>query len=199
MDSPQNQFQPLTRLLHLKRFETPPPGFHRRFRARVMTRIEMEREWTEQPLLHRALAALTRQRGLALANCVALAGVAFLGVATFHIAHTVVNEEDEVQIYAALPLPAIPTTRDAVGFGSNEGALLAQADLSNVSSRSVAATHSLVIPTSAERAQAAGRVAGSDSGAAPGWLFDPPSNQNRKASGPRFILPGNLRTAGSGR
>jgi hypothetical protein len=192
MDSPQNQFQPLTRLLHLKRFEAPPPGFHRRFRARVMTRIEMEQEWAAQPWLHRALDALTRQRGLALANCVALAGVAFLGVATFHIAHTVVNEEDEVQIYAALPLPSIPA-RDSSGLGSPGGVLLAQAD------QSVAATHSLVIPAASEASMPAGRMLASDPAAAPAWLFDPPSNHTRKAAAPRFVLPGSVRASGSGR
>lgn len=194
MDSPQNQPQPLPlmRLLHLKRFEAPPPGFHRRFRARVMTRIEMEREWAEQPWLHRALDALTRQRGLAFANCVALAGVAFLGVATFHIAHTVVNEEDEVQIYAALPLPSIQS-RDPAGMNSPEGVMLAQAD------RAVAATHSLVIPAVSEASLPAGRALASDSASAPTWLFDPPSNQTRKAAAPRFVLPGTLRTSGSNR
>lgn len=193
MDSPQNQSQPLPlmRLLHLKRFEAPPPGFHRRFRARVMTRIEMEREWAQQPWLHRALDALTRQRGLAFANCVALAGVAFLGVATFHIAHTVVNEEDEVQIYAALPLPSIPG-RNPAGMSSTEDVMLAQAD------QAVAATHSLVIPAVSEASLPSGRVLASDPPAAPAWLFDPPSNHTRKAAAPRFVLPGSIRTSGSG-
>ncbi|MBL9174806.1 MAG: hypothetical protein JNL10_14810 [Verrucomicrobiales bacterium] len=191
MESPQNQSQPLTRLLHLKRFEAPPPGFHRRFRARVMTRIEMEREWAELPWFHRALTALTRQRGLALANGVALAGVAFLGVATFHIAHTVVNEEDEFQIYAALPLPSIPS-REPAGLGSAEGAMLAQVE------GAVGATHSLVLPASTGASWSGGRVAAADPGAAPGWLFDPPSGKSRKAPAPRFVLPGSVRSSDSG-
>lgn len=38
---------------------------------------------------------------------VALAGVGFLAVATYHIANTFLHEEDEGQIYAALPVPAL--------------------------------------------------------------------------------------------
>jgi len=192
MDSHQHEFQQLTRLLHLKRFEVPPPGFERRFRARVMTRIDMEQEWAEQSWWQRAASALTWQRGLAVANGVALAGVAFLAVATFHVAHTVVNEEDEVQIYAALPLPGIPHARAGENRITGDGLLFADASAAGFSSRSAVATHSLIIPV-AESVQPSSAT--SEDSSAPSWLFDPPSKAMRKAGSPRFILPGANRSA----
>ena len=186
MDSHQHEFQQLTRLLHLKRFEVPPPGFERRFRARVMTRIEMEQEWAGQSWWQRAASALTWQRGLAVANGVALAGVAFLAVATFHVAHTVVNEEEEVQIYAALPLPGIPPARAGENRITGDGLLFADASAAGFSSRSGVPTHSLVIPVT-ESAQPSSTI--SEDSSAPSWLFDPPSKDPRKSGSPRFILP----------
>lgn len=195
MDSHQHEFQQLTRLLHLKRFEVPPPGFERRFRARVMTRIEMEQDWADQSWWERAASALTWQRGLAVANGVALAGVAFLAVATFHIAHTVVNEEEEVQIYAALPLPGIPTARTGENRISGDGLLFADASAAGFSSRSGSPTHSLVIPVT-ESTQPSST--GSEDASAPSWLFDPPSKDQRKSGSPRFILPRASRPAKTG-
>ena len=197
MDSHQHEFQRLTRLLHLKRFEVPPPGFERRFRARVMTRIEMEQEWAGQSWWERAASALTWQRGLAVANGVALAGVAFLAVATFHVAHTVVNEDEEVQIYAALPLPGIPTARAGENRITGDGLLFADASAAGFSSRAGTPTHSLVIPV-AEYVQSSSPTASEDS-SAPSWLFDPPSKDQRKTGSPRFILPRDSRPAKSDR
>lgn len=204
MDSPQHEFQPLTRLLHLKRFEVPPPGFHKRFRARVMTRIEMEREWSGQPWFQRALAALTWQRGLAVANGVALAGVAFLGVATFHVAHTVVNEEEEVQIFAALPLPGIPSARDGSGQIMGDGMLIAEASTGRFTARMSAANATGHDPAPAfslahDAFQKPATSTYRDDSSAPSWLFDPPTNQERKPAPPRFILPGSSRTSPSTR
>ncbi|MBN8246299.1 MAG: hypothetical protein J0L84_02510 [Verrucomicrobia bacterium] len=183
MDSPSSEFPQLTRLLHLKRFEVPPPGFHRRFRARVMTRIDMEREWEALPWWHRALATLTLRRGLAIANGVALAGVAFLGVATFHVAHTVLHEEDEVHTYAALPLPGLPPAEP------RDHLIIADA------SHAAGAIGTVSFPPSVFAASLSEDVGGrhpedaSPGAAAPAWLFDPPSQRARKAIQPKFILP----------
>lgn len=193
MDSPQHEFHQITRLLHLKRFEVPPPGFHHRFRARVMTRIEMERDWAEQPWWQRALSTLTWQRGLAVANGVALAGVAFLGVATFHIAHTVVNEEEEVQIYAALPLPGMATS--PVGDDRmSQDIVLAEANASGFVARSDRSAQSILIPVAEELSVPPSSPAALDDSSPPAWLFDAPSRQAKKPSTPRFILPGDRRS-----
>jgi len=184
MESSPNEFQQLTRLLYLKRFEVPPPGFHRRFRARVMTRIDMEREWASLPWWHRALATFSLQRGLAVANGMALAGVAFLGVATFHIAHTVVNEEEEVQSYAALPLPGLPPA------APDRDHLLVAATAATAGAIGTVSFPEPVV-FAAGSATAASRSARHQRGdAAPAWLFDPPSQRAKRTAQPQFILPG---------
>lgn len=187
MDSPQHEFQKLTRLLHLKRFEVPPPGFHQRFRARVMTRIATEREWEDQPWWNKAASVLTWQRGLVAANCVALTGVAFLAVATFHVANTVVNEDEDVQIFAALPLPGMPSARTGENPITTEGLILADSVTSGSSFQQGSTSHSLVIPVTDTMQPSPPSFRGAD--AAPSWLFDPPASHNQRARTPRFILP----------
>lgn len=189
MESPSSEFSQLTRLLHLKRFEVPPPGFHRRFRARVMTRIDMEREWIALPWWHRALAALTLQRGLAIANGVALAGVGFLGVATFHIAHTVLNEEDEVHTYAALPLPGLSPTP------SREHLLIADASHTAGAIGAVSFSPVLVASGSPDEDGAHSPDGSGSDSAAPSWLFSPPSHRSKMSLQPKFILPGDRGSA----
>jgi len=188
MEFSPNEFAPLTRLLHLKRFEVPPPGFHRRFRARVMTRIDMEREWAALPWWHRALATLTLKRGLAVANGVALAGIAFLGVATFHIANTILNEEDAVHTYAALPLPGLATTPS-----DGERLLIADASTTAGAIGTIALPRVIFASSTDTGIEAEISRASEARGAAPAWLFDPPSQKARKPSPPRFILPGTPR------
>lgn len=95
----------LIQLLAVKRLESPPPGFYDYLRGRVMRTISMERERLARPWWYRMFEEVTWQRGMAAANMVALAGVGVLAIATFHVAHSVANEEEEGQVYAAIPLP----------------------------------------------------------------------------------------------
>jgi hypothetical protein len=71
-----------------------------------MRTIATERDRAAQPWWNRLFEELTWQRGMRAANVLALAGVAFLGTATFQVAHSVIDEEMEVAVYTPLPLPA---------------------------------------------------------------------------------------------
>jgi hypothetical protein len=104
MSQPPEEFDEIRRLLTLKRYEAPPPGYFDRFAGQVMARIEAEQRTAAEPWWNPLLASLGWQRFLAAANLAALAGVAIIGV-------TLVNLRDDEAIdpdrFAALQ------TRDA--------------------------------------------------------------------------------------
>ncbi len=106
MDTDPSPEIPVVRLLALKRYEVPPPGFPAYLRGRVMRAIAAERDRVAQPWWTRLFEEVTWQRGMLAANVLAFAGVVLLGTATFQVAHSVMDEEMEVAVYTPLPLPA---------------------------------------------------------------------------------------------
>ncbi len=158
----------MAQLLALKRYETPPPGFPDFLRGRVMRAIAAEREQAARPWWTRFFEEVTWQRGMWAVNTLAFAGVAFLAAATFQVAHSVANEDQEGQVYAALPLPVREPS------GHNEESLIAS-NYRPLPSSGVAA------PVSATFNLPTTPAARMDS--VPKWLFNTPSISN-----PGFIL-----------
>lgn len=163
----------IAQLLALKRYETPPPGFPDYLRGRVMRAIAAEREQAARPWWTRLFEEVTWQRGMWAVNTLAFAGVAFLAAATFQVAHSVANEDLEVQVYAALPLPVRdPGTHEEQSLvASNELPSNYRLLPSSGVSAPVSATFSLP-PTPAAKTDSV-----------PKWLFNTPS-----ISSPGFIL-----------
>ena len=174
-----HQFSEVARLVSIKRFEVPAPGFHDRLRARVMTGIEAERIRAAQPWWNRLFEEFNWQRGMVVANGVAFAGLAFLAVGSFHVAHAVINEEEEGQVYAALPLPAEAANRSAA---EPAGALLADIDNDSLPMPS----SGLVMPVAATFN---GPATSPDDHAAPSFLFTGSPAPAKPLATPRFIFP----------
>ena len=159
----------IAHLLALKRYETPPPGFPDYLRGRVMRAIAAEREQASRPWWTRFFEEVTWQRGMWAVNTLAFAGVAFLAAATFQVAHSVANEDQEGQVYAALPLPVREPS------GQHEESLIAANEIpseyrplpSSGVSAPVSPTFNLPTTTAAP----------TDS--VPKWLFNTPSFSNR--------------------
>jgi len=101
MSQSPEEFEEIRRLLALKRYEAPPPGYFDRFSGQVVARIQREEALANQPWWQSQLASLGWQRLLAVANLAALAGVGIIGV-------TLVNlREDDLpdpEHFAALQL-----------------------------------------------------------------------------------------------
>ena len=162
-----------------------------------MTRIEMEREWAAQPWWHRALAVLVLQRGLAVANGVALAGVGFLAVATYHIANTFLHEEDEGQIYAALPVPALSHANNGLLRFAHGDPLLIVGNLDGTASDwdAVSDDSQGVIRASDPARGVETRFHGPASYEPPALLFSVPASLNalpQEPMRPQFILDGRM-------
>jgi hypothetical protein len=83
MSSAPEEFKDLQRLLHLKRRESPPPGYFRDFSAGVIRRIEREQTAQEtswwRSLFPKPASSLTW------ANILACVGVSVLGVTAFNL------------------------------------------------------------------------------------------------------------------
>lgn len=88
MSQSPEEFEEIRRLLALKRYEVPPPGYFERFSGQVLARIQREEALANRPWWQTQLASLGWQRWLAVANLAALAGVGIIGV-------TLVNLRDD--------------------------------------------------------------------------------------------------------
>ena len=88
MSQSPEEFEEIRRLLALKRYEVPPPGYFDRFSGQVLARIQREEALANRPWWQSQLASLGWQRLLAVANLAALAGVGIIGV-------TLVNLRDD--------------------------------------------------------------------------------------------------------
>jgi hypothetical protein len=185
MDSTDPELPELARLLTLKRYELPPPGFHSRFRMQVMARIEAERRRMARPWWNRVFAEFNWQRGMAVADAMALAGVACLAVATFHVANTMANEAEEVLVYAPLPLPGNSGDRDSGGSTSNPTLLASSVGGPDYLPRP---SSGLIIPPASFTPVPEGAASNPDDHTAPAWLFNVPTMRPRKAEPPQFIF-----------
>ncbi|MFM7817970.1 MAG: hypothetical protein ACKPGI_13500, partial [Verrucomicrobiota bacterium] len=127
MHDEQDPHPNIARLLELKRRETPPPGFHDRLRSRVMRSIRVERAEEIRPWWSVLWLPVSGSRFMWAANGLAAVGLAFLGTATFHVLSTSADAEAEVEVYAALPLPAEVGIRNTLVTTPHDPGLVAQA------------------------------------------------------------------------
>lgn len=178
MDHDSHPDSAVARLLALKRLESPPQGHQEFLTRQIMRSIAAERIRPERPWWIRYLEAVTSPRGMQAANVAALAGLAFLAVATFHVVHTSAHQELEEEVYAALPLP------DHAGMGQPSAhpyvvTVSEPVHPSNYrpipSSGATVPIHPAFAPHSA--------LTQAKEMEAPKWLFQPPSRSN-----PKFIL-----------
>ena len=117
----------MVRLLELKRRETPLPGFHDRLRLRVMKSIRTDRSEEVRPWWSVLWLPVTGSHAMWAANGLAVAGIAFLATATFHVLSTSADAEAEVEVYSALPLPTEVGTRNTLVTIPHAPGLVAQA------------------------------------------------------------------------
>lgn len=82
-DAPQ-EFEKLQKLLKLKRYELPPPGYFNRFSSRVVSRIEAERErssvWDQARWLRQFLTMLETNPLAAGGFGIAICGLLISGI-----------------------------------------------------------------------------------------------------------------------
>jgi len=190
MEPTPPQFPEIARLISIKRFEVPPPGFHDRLRARVMASIEAERIRASKPWWSRLSSEFNWQRGMAVANGVAFAGLAFLAVGSFHVAHTVINDDEEGQVYAALPLPAETVDRSAFGPATRATALSNGVLLADIGQGYRPMPSSgVVVPAAVTFSAPPGELASPEDQSAPAFLFRGSAAPTKSGSTPRFIFP----------
>jgi hypothetical protein len=103
MNLPQPDFDNLRRLLALKRYEQPPPGFFSHFSDRVIARIEAEEMTTPAPGWRRWLAALDFRPSLAGAYGLLVVGLIVAGVGLSR---------------SLEPVPAMPTFASGMWAGT---------------------------------------------------------------------------------
>jgi hypothetical protein len=180
MRDEQDPFPPIARLLELKRRETPPPGFHDRLRMGVMRSIRAERAEEVRPWWSVLWLPVTGSRAMWAANALAFAGVAFLGTATFQLFSTSVDAEAEVEVYAALPMPAEVGMRNTLVTTPHAPGLVAQAP-PHLEYRPLPAQGTLVPMPAALQGSGTHPVPSGDDISR--QLFRPPSRKN-----PAFIL-----------
>ena len=179
MSDEQDPFPQIARLLELKRRETPPPGFHDRLRMGVMRAIRAERAEEIRPWWSSLWLPVTGSRAMWAANALALAGIAFLGTATFQVLSTTADSEAEVQVYAALPLPVEVEDRNTLVTHPHAPGLVAQAP-PPLEYRPLPAQGTLVPIPAALHGSVPQAIPGDDIAR---QLFRPPSRRN-----PGFIL-----------
>jgi hypothetical protein len=81
MSQPSDEFDSLRRLLALKRFETPPPGYFDQLSPRVLARISTANEaLAQQPWWRRVFPLELVDRVLTTPNAFTIAGLALVGV-----------------------------------------------------------------------------------------------------------------------
>ncbi|MBM3900514.1 MAG: hypothetical protein FJ379_00245 [Verrucomicrobia bacterium] len=180
MNDEQDPHPNIARLLELKQRETPPPGFHDRLRSRVMRSIRVERAEEVRPWWSVLWLPVSGSRFMWAANGLAAVGIAFLGTATFHVLSTSADAEAEVEVYAALPLPAEVGIRNTLVTTPHAPGLVAQAP-PRLEYRPLPAQGILVPMPAALHGSVTQRDPNADDTAR--QLFRPPSRKN-----PAFIL-----------
>jgi len=80
MNPETDQFESVRRLLALKRYEQPPPGYFDEFSVKVIARIQTLQEIQSRPWWHRWLCYLEERPLLAGASGVACCGVLLCGL-----------------------------------------------------------------------------------------------------------------------
>ncbi len=147
MNQDTENFEALRRLLRLKRYEQPPPGYFNTFSSRVIARIRLgergedaavlERWLWEAPWLQRIWAAFEGQPIVAGAFGVAVCAMLISGV--------VCSEKNDVQPVALIPgTESVPNmvanTADGASFlAANHPLLATQVTFENSSTNPVAA------------------------------------------------------------
>ncbi len=172
MTQPPEDFTDLRRMLALKRHEIPPPGYFNGFSAKVIARIEAAELVAPLPWWRAFLAPLNWQRGLAGANALICVGTGLVGVAAYHAARSV--PEDDNAVWAPIPLQAgiAPHPRTPAGLLDNTG------------------TTGPVLSSDTGPVSLAGFTMGTSSGgtndhSAPPGLFSPPGMRQLQ---PRFVF-----------
>lgn len=92
-----------------------------------MRSIRAERAEESRPWWLVLWLPVTGSRAMWAANGLAVAGLAFLATATFHVLSTSADAEAEVEVYAALPLPAEVGIRNTLVTLPHAPGLAAQA------------------------------------------------------------------------
>lgn len=138
--NPQSQdFEPLCRLLKLKRYEQPPPGYFHRFSGQVIARIRQgetarepdffERLLWDSPWLHRIFSAFETKPVVAGALGVAMCGLLISGV--------IYSEKGDAQPVALIPaIEASPAPAEATMLMAHSHPLLEKPAITEASSTS---------------------------------------------------------------
>jgi hypothetical protein len=120
MDPESHQFEQLRRLLVLKRYEQPPPGYFNRFSGQVIARIQAgergEAEWT---LLQRWWMAIEGKPGLAGA----------FGAAVCVLLISAIVSSNDIEMPAHSALPTASHYPSAHGFDSGSALALNESNL----------------------------------------------------------------------
>jgi hypothetical protein len=119
-DQPQD-FEPLRRLLALKRHETPPPGYFRDFSSRVIDRIERESATPKGSWLTRLLALLRARPAISTSFCVA-SMLVLLAATTLFESNPAGPRTGLPKVeprYTAMPAPTGPAAASAIVFVTN--------------------------------------------------------------------------------
>ena len=140
MNQDTENFEQLRRLLELKRYEQPPPGYFNNFSCQVIARIKLgergeesagiERLLWEAPWLQRIWAAFEAKPVLAGAFGLAMCGLLISGV--------IYSEKGDVQPVALIPPVAelVPNPADVASLMAENHPLLPKPDALKASSMS---------------------------------------------------------------
>jgi hypothetical protein len=126
MSQSPEEFEEIRRLLALKRYEVPPPGYFDRFSGQVLARIQREEALASRPWWQTQLASLGWQRLLAVANLAALAGVGIIGVTLVNLRdddlpdpeHFAALQLDSGNPWGTVPAPVIGPVSSPALFGA---------------------------------------------------------------------------------
>ena len=119
MSQDTQNFEPLRRLLALKRYEQPPPGYFQDFSQQVIIRIQSGERGEESAFIERLLweAPWLRRIWAALEARPILAGVSGVAVCALLLAGMIYSDKTEVTNFALIPVAE--TAADGAALATN--------------------------------------------------------------------------------